>query len=483
VHRHDDPSWYKKQPDAQHQPAFTTQPSDKSGEDFDHFPFLPATENPAQQESHDSKQTNTPNPSHRLRRLLGQVLLTLVLVVLAFWGGWFAHQHFTQTFDLSDQSRSYSQLIQQAWTDIDQHYVDRKAIDYKKMSHAAIAAMVNTLGDTAHSHFADPQLAQHDNQRLNGKSTGIGFYLQQNPTTQQWTVSQLIPSGPGEKAGLKPYDVIKSINGTDVAGKDADVASQLIQGPVGTKVTFVIQRPGESRTRTIAITIAEIDTPNVLMYYIPESHIADIQVVAFTTGVSENVRDNVNKAKAMGATKFIIDLRNNPGGSLDEAIKISSLFISSGNVLIEQDSSGQRTSVPVLGNPLDTTSPIVILVNTYTISASEILTGALQANHRAIVIGTKTFGTGTILLPYTLADGSVLYLGAEAWLTPDGRSVRRIAGDSNSGGIQPDIKVNPNQSRTLTPNEEQQTHMSQPQILNSGDTQLVVAIQYLNGQR
>ncbi len=480
VNRHDDSRWHDEQPNAQNRPPFLAQPTDTPLDDFDRFPFLPVTENPSQQESRDTGQANVQAPARRLRRLLGQILLTLVLVVLAFWGGWFARQSFGQNFDSSNQSYAYSQLIQQAWTAIDQHYVDRNAIDYKKMAYAAINAMVNSLGDTAHSHFADPQSVQFDNQRISGKFTGIGFYFQLNPTTQQWTVSQLIPNGPGDKAGLKPYDVIKSINGIDMAGKDANTASGLVQGALGTQVTFVIQRPGESQTRTFIVTIAEINAPNVLMYYIPQSHIANIQVVVFTNGVSEDVRDEINKAKAMGATKFIIDLRNNPGGSLDEAVKMSSLFISSGNVLVEQDSSGQRRSIPVKGNPLDTTSPIVVLVNTYSISATEIVAGALQENHRAIVVGTNTFGTGTVLFPFPLADGSELILGAQEWLTPSGHSVRRVTGDPNNGGIQPNIKVDPNLSTTLTPNEEQKSHMSLQQILNSGDTQLVAAIQYLN---
>jgi carboxyl-terminal processing protease len=482
VNRHDGPSWHDEHPNAQNQPPFPAQPTGTSIDDFDQFPFLPVTENPPQQASRDPEQTNKQDPARRLRRLLGQVLLALVLMVLAFWGGWFAHQYFSQNFDSSNQSRAYSQLIQQAWTDIDQHYVDRKAIDYKKMSYAAINAMVNSLGDTAHSHFADPQQVQREHQAIGGKYTGIGFYFQLNPANQQWTVAQIVPNGLGDKAGLKPYDVVKSINGVDMAGKDATTASALIEGAAGTQVTFVIQRPGESQTRTFTIIIAEINGPNVLMYYIPQSHIADIQVVTFANGVANDVRDDINKAKAMGATKFIIDLRGNPGGSVDEAVKMSSLFISSGNVVIEQDSSGQRTAIPVKGNPLDTTSPIVVLVNTYSISATEIITGALQENNRAIVIGTNTFGTGTVLSAFPLADGSELILGTQEWLTPDGHSVRRVAGDPNNGGIQPNIKVDPNQSRTLTPNEEQKSHMNLRQILKSGDTQLVAAIQYLNQQ-
>ncbi len=481
MNRYSDPSWHEEQPDVQSRPPFPAQSTDTSSfGGFDQFPFLPAPETPPQLEAHDTKPTNLPNPARRWRRLLGQVLLTLVLMVLAFWGGWFAHQYFTQPFDLNNPSRSYAQLIQQAWTDIDQHYVDRKAIDYKKMSYAAITAMVNTLGDTAHSHFVDPQTAQYKNQALNGKFTGIGLYFQLSPTTQQWTVSQIIPNGPADEAGLKPYDVIKSINGIDITGKDANAAGGLVQGPVGTNVTFVIQRSGEPQTRTFMVTVAEIAVPNVIMYYLPQSHIAHIQVVVFTKGVASDVRDAINKAKVMGATKFIIDLRNNPGGSLDEAVKMSSLFLSGGNVLLEQDSSGQRTSIPVNGNALDTTSPVVVLVNTYSISAAEIVTGALKENHRAIVIGTKTFGTGTILQSFALADGSALYLGTQEWLTPDGHFIRQVAGDPNHGGIQPNIKVDPNQARTLTPNEEQKLRMSLQQILKSGDTQLVAAIQYLN---
>ena len=484
MNRRDDHRWHDERPNTQNQAPFPTQPSGASFDDFDQFPFLPVPENPPQQEAHSAGQTNTKDPSLRWRRLLGQVLLTLGLVVLAFWGGWFAHQYFSRpTFDINNQSRAYSQLIQQAWTEIDQHYVDRKAVDYKKMSYAAINAMVNSLGDTDHTHFADPQLAQHEDQQASGKFTGIGLYFFQDPATQQWTVTMPIPNGPSDKAGLKPYDVIKSIDDVNMTSKDAKLPTNLVLGTVGTKVTFVIQRPGESQTRTFIVTIADITVPNVLMYYIPQSHIAHIQVVSFAGGVARDVRDTINKAKALGATKFIIDLRGDPGGNLDEAVNASGLFLSSGNVLLEQDSSGQRTSVPVNGNPLDTTSPVVVLVNRYTASAAEIVTGALKENHRAIVIGTKTFGTGTILLPFPLADGSALYLGTQEWLTPEGHFIRLVPGDPNSGGITPNIQVDPNLLSMLTPNQEQQLHLSQQQILKSGDTQLVAAIQYLNNQK
>jgi carboxyl-terminal processing protease len=411
-------------------------------------------------------------------------LLTLVLVVLAFWGGWFAHQYFRQTFELSNPSRSYSELIQEAWTDIDKNYVDRKAVDYKKMSYAAINAMMQTLGDTGHSRFMDQQTAQTENQQLSGKLTGIGISLRQDKTTKQLFVGATIPDTPAEKAGLKSGDIIKAINGADMTGKDIDTASGLIRGPAGTNVTLLIQRPGENQTRTFTITRAEFQVQNVIMHYIPESHIADIQVVQFATSVSGDVRKAINDAKSMGATKIILDLRDNPGGYLNEATNMSSLFLKSGNVLLEQDSTGKRTAHPTNGNPTDTTSPMVILVNRNTASAAEIVTGALKENNRAIVIGETTFGTGTVLEPFTLADGSVLFLGTHEWLTPDGHFIRQVANDPNSGGIKPNIEIHQDPTKPIiTANDANQSNLSQQQILDSDDAQLVAAIQYLNKQK
>lgn len=450
---------------------------------FDRFPFLPAAENPPAQQSYATEETSLQAPPRRFQRILGQILLTLVLVVLAFWGGWLAHQYFGPTFNLNNQSRSYSGLIQQAWADIDQNYVDRKAVNYQKMSYAAINAMVQTLGDPGHSRFMDPQTAQSENQQLSGTFTGIGITLSQDSTTKQMIVASTIPGSPAENAGLKSGDIIKVINGIDIAGKDIDTVSGLIRGPANTTVTLVIERPSENQTHTFTITRAQIQVPNVIMHYIPESHVADIQVIQFASGVSEDVRSAVNNAKAQGATKIILDLRNNPGGYLNEATDMSSLFLKSGNVLLEQDSTGQRTAVPVNGNPVDTTTPIVVLVNKNTASAAEIVTAALKENHRAIVIGETTFGTGTVLQQFNLSDGSALLLGTQEWLTPDGHFIRQVVGDSNSGGIKPNIEIHQDPNMVLSPNQENQSNMSLQQILASGDAQLVEAINYLNGQK
>src|SRR5205823_3490529 len=211
----------------------------------------------------------------------------------------------------------------------------------------------------------------------------------------------------------------------------------------------------------------------VILHYIAEAHMAHIQILGFDNGVSEQLKTDLIQAKRMGATSLILDLRDNPGGYLQEAINTASLFLSSGNVLLEQDSSGNRTADPVTGSPVDTHTPMVVLVNGNTASAAEIVSGALQDNNRAVVIGTKTLGTGTVLNEFDLPDGSAIFLGVMEWLTPKGHFIR-------GQGITPNVGVNqPANTSALTPNQENQQHLSLQQILQRGDTQLINAIKYL----
>jgi len=477
VSNYNDPRWYEEQKDGFNAPQQPAQPHD----DFEHYPFLPGAEHTHIQQ-YDQRLALPDTKQSRVQHILRRVLLPAILVLLAFWGGWFSHQYFGETFNQSNQSQSYSQLVQEAWNKIDKYYVDRKAVDYRKMSYAAIDAMVQTLHDTGHSRFMDPKTVQTENQQLSGKFTGIGIYLHVDKDTKRLTITSPIPGSPAEKAGLKHGDVILAINGVDMKGKDINAASTLIQGNAGSSVTLSIQRPGNNTPITFKVTRAEIQVPNVLMHYIAESHIAHIQVMQFADGISSQIRDDVNKARGMGATKIILDLRDNPGGYLNEAVNTTSLFVKSGNVLLEQDSSGNRTPEPVNGNAIDTTSQMVVLVNENSASAAEIVSGSLQDNNRAIILGKKTFGTGTVLQQFTLADGSALYLGTQEWLTPKGHFIRSAT--PGSGGITPNIQVDQGATiATLSPNDENQANMTQQQILDSGDAQLAAAIQYLNGHK
>jgi len=461
VSNYDDPRWYEQQEN-----RFAPESSDQ---------FNPTSTAyiPAALQQISSKEPE-PDLKHRFGRIFGQVIVTLTLMIIAFLGGWFGHQLYTNaSFNASDQSKSYANLFQQAWKMVDQNYVDRKAINYKEMSYQAIRAMLGVLHDTGHTRFLTPQDVQSEKQQLSGKLIGIGINLQQDAKTKQIIISATIPGTPAEKAGIKRGDIIVAVNGTNVVGKDINSVIPLIKGSIGTNVTLTVVRPSTNQRLTFTMKRAEIQVPSVVSYYIAQDHIAHIQITQFSEGVSDQLRSALNKAKQEGARSIILDLRDDPGGYLQEAINVASEFIGKGNVLLEQDSTGQRTPQPVNGHPLDTTRPIVVLTNNNTASAAEIVSGALKDNHRAIVMGVKTFGTGTVLDEFDLSDGSAILLGTNEWLTPNGQFIR-------DKGILPNIEVNLNSSISpLTPRTENQGNLTLQQILNSGDTQLVGAIRYL----
>ena len=468
--RYDDPRWYEEQyPDKSAQSAYDDLDQDRSSSP------IPARH--SQRPSHSLPSQRDERARH-IRYLMGQIVALIALVVIAFLGGWFSHQYFGATFLVADQSKMYSQLFQQAWITIDQKYVDRNAVDYKKMSYAAIQAMVGTLKDTGHTRFLTPEQVQEENQQLSGKFTGIGVYLRQDPQTKELIISSAIPGSPAEQAGVKHGDVIVGVNGTSTVGKDMNTVRDLLKGNVGTKITLTVKRRGVQAPVLIDITRSQIQVPNVLFHYIPEDRIAHIQVVQFTEGVSGQLKDALTKAKSMGAKKIILDLRENPGGYLNEAINIASMFMEQGNVLLEQDSSGKRTAISVNGNTVDTTSTLVVLVNENSASAAEIVSGSLQDNGRAVIIGQQTFGTGTVLQQFPLSDGSAILLGIQEWLTPKGKFIRGT--DTTRGGIVPNIPVKlASGTAPLTPNDENAGAMNEQQILNSGDAQLNAAIKYL----
>lgn len=463
---YDDPSWYEYPGKND-----TNQPVDANN-------FKPAAPWPAPSNGTylPRQASRPPFPSsdyRRPRNVWRQIIMLIILLVVAFLGGWFTHQSFAYSFIPGSQSQTYLSLFQQAWSDVDQHYVDRKAVDYKQMSYQSIRAMLDVLHDKGHTRFLTPADVQAENQQLSGTFTGIGVYLRQDQATKQLIITATIPGSPAEKAGFRRGDILLAVDGASIVGKDVNAVSPLIQGKAGTNVAITIKRPSTQQTLTIKVERAEITVPNVLLHYIAEDHIAHIQIVQFANGVSDQLKSALNQAKTLGATRIILDLRDDPGGYLQEAINTASEFMASGTVLQEQDSKGARTAYSVSGGTVNTTSPIVVLVNNNTASAAEIVSGALQDNNRAIVMGVKTYGTGTVLQEYSLSDGSAILLGTSEWLTPKGHFIRDL-------GITPNISVTLSANALpLEPNDENVGHLSEQQILSSGDAQLVAAIHYL----
>ena len=244
-----------------------------------------------------------------------------------------------------------------------------------------------------------------------------------------------------------------------------------IKGPAGTEVVLTVVNPADGEVREISIKRGRIAIRSVTWGVIPGTTLAHIRISNFSKNVTEDLKKALQEVTDQQLTGIVLDLRNNPGGLLQEAVGVSSQFLKDGTVLQERDAEGKVKSIDVEPGGLATDMPLVVLINGGTASASEIVSGALQDAGRATVIGETTFGTGTVLQQYKLSDGSALLLAFEEWLTPKGRVIWHQ-------GIEPDVKVTlPLNVYLVTPNSERS--MSADEVKSSEDAQLLRAIEQL----
>ena len=374
----------------------------------------------------------------------------------------------SQTSTQQDQGLDYS-LIKQAWNTIDKVYVDRSAVNQQSLTYGAISGMVTALGDTGHSTFLTPEMVKSEHNFTQGQFEGIGALLEMKDGRP--TIVAPFDGSPAQKAGVKPGDVILKVNGNDISGQSLTEIVSQVSGPAGTQVTLTLMDPNTGLSRDITITRAKIQIHNVSWHMLPGTTLAHIRITAFSNGATDDLKKALEAAKAQGATGIVLDLRNDPGGLLNEAVTVASQFLSSGNVMLEKDAQGNIKPLPVESGGIAPDIPMVVLINNGTASAAEIVSGALHDAKRAQLIGETTFGTGTVLNEFPLSDGSALLLATEEWLTPNGTSFWHK-------GIQPDIQVSlPTNVSPVIPDQEQ--GMTAQQLQNSQDTQLLKGIQIL----
>lgn len=406
---------------------------------------------------------------------LTQMVTTSLLVIIAFTSGWFGNAYVNQGRYISSPNEL---LIHQAWVAINNNFVVTSRINQQKMAYAAIDAMVNTLGDTGHSRFETPEQYAQENQQLQDQGiVGIGVSLS-GGGDKPIRIEEVFPNSPADKGGLKPGDLIASVDGKSIKGDTIDQARPLITGKEGTQVTLGIIRPSESPTKifTVRLTRAKFTVPTVSSFPIPGTSLVDIQLTQFSQNADSEIQKALQQAKAKGVTGIILDLRGNPGGYLSQAQDVASEFIASGpnrNVLIVKSRTSSQ-NYPVNPGGLATDIPLVVLVDGDTASAAEITTGAIKVNRPEVhIVGQKTFGTGTVLQTYVLADGSALVLGTEEFLLPDGSSIY-------GKGFMPDTPIAlPTNVTPLRPLAASETNLTQAQVIASNDSQLLKAITIL----
>ncbi|MBR3907395.1 MAG: S41 family peptidase [Bacteroidaceae bacterium] len=311
-----------------------------------------------------------------------------------------------------------------------------------------------------------------------GKYAGVGSTIRYHEEKKTTVLTEPYEGMPAYKAGMRAGDAIVSIDGKSVKGMSVDSVSDMLRGDPGTKVTVVVERPGVKQELAFRLERESIALPAISYYGLQDGNIGYISLESFTEDCSKDMRRAVVDLKKQGATSFVIDLRGNGGGLLGEAVEIVNLFIPKGKTVVTTKGKIKQSNevFETRREPIDTESPIVVLVNGQTASASEILAGALQDFDRAVIVGSRTYGKGLVQSTRPVAGGGYLKLTTAKYYIPSGRCVqaldyshvidegrtsrvpdslttvfRTAAGREvrDGGGIRPDVEVKSEELSTL----------------------------------
>jgi carboxyl-terminal processing protease len=324
-----------------------------------------------------------------------------------------------------------------------------------------VQGLISALGDPF-SAYLDPDQYKKLQQSYQGRYSGIGIYLSFSSTSYP-VITGTVPGSPAASAGLLAGDQIVKVGDKDMKGVTSDQATTLIQGPDGTKVTLEISRGGQLLTKTL--TRAEIHVPTVRSAVIG-NHVLYVRIYQFGTDTSTEFASALSNGLP-GAVGIVLDLRGDPGGFISAADDVISQFVSTGETFELRDRSGHIERHTVADKHAAPSVPLVVLVDANSASASEIVAGSLQVHHRAKLVGTVTFGKGSVQQDFELVNGSDIHLTVKRWYLPDGRTI-------DHKGLQPDVAV------TL-PSPTDAYDVASPALGYAKDAQLNAALAVLAG--
>ena len=387
--------------------------------------------------------------------------IALILVV-GFVAGIYVDQAFPEYVPYFGH-RSVSKVdlteLQQAARLIQADYVDTN-VNTSKLSQGSVQGLVSSLGDP-YSIYFDPAQYQRLLEGYQGRYSGIGIYLSFN-TGSYPTITGTIPGSPAAEAGLMTGDQIVKVGDKDTKGITADQATSLIQGAEGSKVTLTISRGGD--TMSVTLTRAQINVPTVRSATIG-NNVLYVRIYQFGAQTSTEFGKALSSGLS-GSSGMVLDLRGDPGGFISAADDVITQFVTSGETFetrgrngTDRHQVGDKHAAPKV--------PLVVLVDANSASASEIVAGSLQVHGRAKLIGTKTFGKGSVQQDFVLADGADIHLTVERWYLPNGVTI-------DHKGLTPDVTV------TLA-NASDAFDVSQPSLGYAKDTQLNAALSALAG--
>ncbi len=388
-----------------------------------------------------------------IKRYLLTTLLVALVIVLSFGVGFAFSQSLSHPVTgLPEEFNALGEV----WQSLERYYVNKDALDAEELSEGAIRGLLEALDDP-HTSYLDAETYELEWSAYEGSFEGIGAVVTMQDG--ELTVVSPIAGGPAEEQGVRAGDKVLEIDGEPTLEMNLTEAVLKIRGPQGTKVTLLILHQGETTPVDIEIIRQEVKLDSIYLEMLPDG-IALIQITHFSERTHEELVAVLNDAIDSGAEGIILDLRNNPGGYLHVAVDVASEFLDGGTVVYQQDSEGRLDESQATSGGLATDLPLVLLVNGWSASGSEVLAGALQDRGRATLVGNVTYGKGSVNIIRELSDGSALYVTTARWLTPDGNLIEGV-------GLTPDFEV----------------EITEEDVLNGRDPQLEFAIEYIESQQ
>ena len=311
-----------------------------------------------------------------------------------------------------------------------------KPVDEQKFEDASLKGIVRSLDDPF-STYVTPKEAEEFNASLEGEFEGVGMNVEED--RRGLKVLNVFEKTPADRGGVRSGDFILAVNGRSIAGLSSEVATARIRGPAGTSVELSVYTPGEDAPRSVKLERERIEAPVARGRVVERGgeKIGVLELYGFTPGAHGVLRSEIQKALRQGAEGLVLDLRGNPGGRLTEAVLVSSIFIEDGKIVSVRGRARDERTHEAEGDAIDAHSPVVVLVNGGSASASEIVAGALRDTERGTLVGTRTFGKGLVQELIPLSNGGVLDLTVANYYLPGGKTISRR-------GIKPEIRARDN---------------------------------------
>ena len=337
-------------------------------------------------------------------------------------------------------------ILKQARSILELYHVDGdKGPGEKKLFYGALKGLVGATGDP-YTRFVEPEQLKEESIEMEGQYGGLGIYIGQRDG--KTLVISPIEGTPADRAGLKPMDEIVKVGEKVIVGMDQNEVVKMLRGPANTKVQIWVRRNGKDQLLKFSLTREVIRIKSVRFEMLPGG-VAYIRLVHFNQKSGAELAEAIRSAEAKKAKGILLDLRNNPGGLLNAAVDVASLFLDGGLVVGMKGRVEKANDTLYAESGKDTKLPTVVLINEGSASASEIVAGALQDRKRALLVGKKSFGKGSVQTLFNLPDGAGMYVTIARYHTPSGKVIDHV-------GLVPDVKVDGEPLRDLKKDKQVQ---------------------------